>query len=65
MVICTQIESLFDRGAVFISTSGKARQPPDGKGTTAEGSKRCLLFRSLGRRKTSGGLSQDFVERYR
>lgn len=39
-----KIESLDDRGAVSISTSGKARQLPERKGATAEVEKRCLPF---------------------
>ena len=53
-----------DRGAVFISTHRKARQPRQGKGDTAE-ARKMPEFSTLGRQRTSAGLSQGFVKRYR
>ena len=54
-----KIESL-DRGAGFISTLHKARQPWKGKGETAEVGKPPEVF-LLGRQRISAGLSQSYL----
>ncbi len=66
-VRCYYTEKLnrLDRGAISKSTPCDARQRHGGKGAVAEGTEKCLFPRFLGCRRTSGGLSQNFVERYR
>ena len=65
MLRCSQIESLLIEARCSSVPAGKARQPPEGKGPTAEGRSGCLPVWILGRARRSFGLSQVFVERYR
>ena len=58
-----KIESL-DRGAVFISTSRKARAAGEGKGATAEVLGRCLLSGCWVGREHLPDCHKFFVKRY-
>ncbi len=51
MLRCSQIESLLIEARCSSVPVGKARQPPEGKGTTAEGRSGCLPLRSWAARE--------------